>query len=138
MALPLQDLVPATLLHSSCSLEKTLQCSCSFYGIPTPSVQWSMEGVPVSVNSMDNILQVSSTITAPWANSTISLAKQPEVDTRLLCEGKNHNGSHALSILLMSRKSSLGPQTFINGLFRGFVYGAIAVALFCLCLLPLM
>uniref|UniRef100_A0A671EJ18 SIGLEC family like 1 n=1 Tax=Rhinolophus ferrumequinum TaxID=59479 RepID=A0A671EJ18_RHIFE len=35
-------------------------------------------------------------------------------------------------------KSSLVPQTFIEGLFRGFVYGATAIVLLSFCLIPLM
>ncbi|KAI2592663.1 SIGLECL1 isoform 3, partial [Pan troglodytes] len=83
--LPLLQLVPAKLLNSSCSLEKTLQCSCSFHGIPTPSVQWWMGGVPVGVDGMDGSLQVTSTMLGPWANSTISLTEEPEMGMRLLC-----------------------------------------------------
>ncbi|XP_006144736.1 SIGLEC family-like protein 1 isoform X3 [Tupaia chinensis] len=136
MVLLLQPLAPARLLGSSCSLEKTLQCSCSFHGIPTPSVQWWMGGAPVGVNSVSGRLQVTSTVLGPWANSTIHLASEPEMGTSLLCEGKNENGTHALSILLMSRKSSLAPQTFLKGLIQGAVYGATAIALLFFCLLP--
>ncbi|XP_019489718.1 PREDICTED: SIGLEC family-like protein 1 [Hipposideros armiger] len=125
----LQVILPATLLHSSCSLEKMLQCSCSFYGIPTPSVQWLMEGVPISVNSMDNILQVSSTITAPWANSTISLIGKPEIVMRLHCEGRNLYGIHTSSIFLIPDKNSVS-KVFMKGLVQGIVYGSIASALF--------
>ncbi|ELW69165.1 IgLON family member 5 [Tupaia chinensis] len=138
MVLLLQPLAPARLLGSSCSLEKTLQCSCSFHGIPTPSVQWWMGGAPVGVNSVSGRLQVTSTVLGPWANSTIHLASEPEMGTSLLCEGKNENGTHALSILLMSRKSSLAPQTFLKGLIQGAVYGATAIALLFFCLLPVM
>ncbi|XP_004381911.1 SIGLEC family-like protein 1 [Trichechus manatus latirostris] len=136
MVLPLLQLAPARLLNSSCSVEKTLQCSCSFHGIPTPSVKWWMGDVPVGVNSMDNILQVTSTMLGPWANSTISLTKDPETGTSLLCEGKNKNGTHALSILLMSKKSSFAPQTFMNGLLQGVMYGVIATTLLFFCLIP--
>ncbi|KAL4831143.1 hypothetical protein H8958_007856 [Nasalis larvatus] len=135
--LPLLQLVPAKLLNSSCSLEKTLQCSCSFHGIPTPSVQWWMGGVPVGVDGMDGSLQVTSTMLGPWANSTISLTEEPEMGMRLLCEGKNQNGTHALSILLMSRKSSLASQAFVKGLIQGAIYAGIVIALLFLCLLPL-
>ncbi|KAF3814913.1 hypothetical protein GH733_017189 [Mirounga leonina] len=128
---------PARLLYSSCSLEKTLQCSCSFHGIPTPSVQWWMGGTPVGVNNTDKVLQVTSTIIAPWANSTISLTEQPRMSTRLLCKGKNKNGTHALSILLLPRERSSPGKTFINGLIQGLVYGAIATALLFLCFTPL-
>ncbi|XP_004475902.1 SIGLEC family-like protein 1 [Dasypus novemcinctus] len=128
---------PARLLNSSCSLEKTLQCSCSFRGVPTPSVQWWVGGVPVGVDGSNGSLQVISTMLGPWANSTISLTKKPETGTDLLCEGKNKNGTHALSILLMSKKSSLGPQIFMKGLIQGVVYAAIATALLFLCLVPL-
>ncbi|XP_063656889.1 SIGLEC family-like protein 1 isoform X1 [Pan troglodytes] len=129
--------VPAKLLNSSCSLEKTLQCSCSFHGIPTPSVQWWMGGVPVGVDGMDGSLQVTSTMLGPWANSTISLTEEPEMGMRLLCEGKNQNGTHALSILLMSRKSYLAAQAFVKGLIQGAIYAGIVIALLFLCLLPL-
>ncbi|XP_032244825.1 SIGLEC family-like protein 1 [Phoca vitulina] len=137
MAGPLPQLAPARLLYSSCSLEKTLQCSCSFHGIPTPSVQWWMGGTPVGVNNTDGSLQVTSTIIAPWANSTISLTEQPRMSTRLLCKGKNKNGTHALSILLLPRERSSPGKTFINGLIQGLVYGAIATALLFLCFAPL-
>ncbi|XP_049477637.1 SIGLEC family-like protein 1 isoform X2 [Panthera uncia] len=129
-------MAPARLLYS-CSLEKTLLCSCSFYGIPTPSVQWWMGGAPMGANSVDSSVHVTSTIIAPWANSTISLTEQPKMSTSLLCEGKNQNGTHALSILLMPRKSSFLPQTFMKGLIQGVVYGAIAASLLFFCLIPL-
>uniref|UniRef100_A0A2K5DGA2 SIGLEC family like 1 n=1 Tax=Aotus nancymaae TaxID=37293 RepID=A0A2K5DGA2_AOTNA len=134
--LPLLQLVPTRLLNSSCSLEKTQQCSCSFHGIPAPSVQWWMGGVPVGVDGMDGSLPVTSTMLGPWANSTISLTEKPEIGMRLLCEGKNQNGTHALSILLTSRKSSLISQAFMKGLIQGAIYGIIIALLF-LCLLPL-
>ncbi|XP_038383957.1 SIGLEC family-like protein 1 isoform X1 [Canis lupus familiaris] len=137
MAVPLLQLAPARLLYSSCSLEKTLQCSCSFHGIPTPSVQWLMDSVPVGVNNTDGRLQVTSILIAPWANSTISLTEQPKMSTSLLCKGKNQNGTHALSILLMPRKSSFLPTMFMKGLIQGVVYGAITTAVLFLCLIPL-
>uniref|UniRef100_A0A8C7BYS4 SIGLEC family like 1 n=1 Tax=Neovison vison TaxID=452646 RepID=A0A8C7BYS4_NEOVI len=134
---PLPQLVPTRLLYSSCSTERTLQCSCSFHGIPTPSVQWWMEGSLVDENNPDGDLQVTSTITAPWANSTISLAEKPKKSTKLLCKGKNQSGTHALSILLIPRKSPSSSKTFINGLIHGIVYGTIATALMFLCFSPL-
>ncbi|XP_014653071.1 PREDICTED: SIGLEC family-like protein 1 [Ceratotherium simum simum] len=124
----LQLVAPARLLYSSCSLEKTLQCSCSFYGIPTPSVQWLMKGVPVGVNSMGNILQVTSTIIAPWANSTINLLGEPEILMSLRCEGKNQYGIHTSSIFLIPDKNSVS-NAFMKGLIQGIVYGSIASAL---------
>ncbi|XP_008586545.1 PREDICTED: SIGLEC family-like protein 1 [Galeopterus variegatus] len=131
------SLAPARLVNSSCSLEKTLQCSCSFHGIPTPSVQWWMGGAPIRMNGTDGSHQVTSTMLGPWANSTISLTEEPKMGMRLLCEGRNQNGTHALSILLMSRKSSLVSQAFLKGLIQGVVYGAITIALLFFCLLPL-
>ncbi|KAF5917108.1 hypothetical protein HPG69_014037, partial [Diceros bicornis minor] len=116
----LQLVAPARLLYSSCSLEKTLQCSCSFYGIPTPSVQWLMKGVPVGVNSMGNILQVTSTIIAPWANSTINLLGEPEILMSLRCEGKNQYGIHTSSIFLIPDKNSVS-SAFMKGLIQGVV-----------------
>lgn len=86
-------------------MEKALQCSCSFHGIPTPSVQWWVDGVPVDVNTGHDYLQVTSTTLGPWDNSTLSLAMDPEMGTVLLCEGKNQHGIHGLSILLMSSES---------------------------------
>ncbi|XP_062031884.1 SIGLEC family-like protein 1 [Lepus europaeus] len=129
---------PARLVNSSCSLETTLQCSCSFHGIPTPSVQWWLRGAPVGVSGTDRGPQVTSSALGPWANSTISLREEPETGTSLVCEGKNPNGIHALSILLMSGKSRLAPQVFLKGLLQGVVYGTLAVTLLFLCLLPVL
>ncbi|XP_039100285.1 SIGLEC family-like protein 1 isoform X2 [Hyaena hyaena] len=125
----LQAVSPTRLLYSSCSLEKTLRCNCSFHGIPTPSVQWLMEGVPVNVNSTDNILQVTSTIIGPWANSTVSLIGEPEIVMSLRCEGKNQYGIHTSSIFLLPDKHSVY-SVFMKGLTQGIVYGFIASALF--------
>uniref|UniRef100_A0ABI8A6M5 Ig-like domain-containing protein n=1 Tax=Felis catus TaxID=9685 RepID=A0ABI8A6M5_FELCA len=124
-----QAVSPTRLLYSSCSLEKTLQCNCSFHGIPTPSVQWLMEGVPVDVNSTDNIFQVTSTIIGPWTNSTISLIGEPEIVMSLRCEGKNQYGTHTSSIFLLPDKRSVY-SVFTKGLIQGVVYGSIASALF--------
>ncbi|XP_012498805.1 PREDICTED: SIGLEC family-like protein 1 [Propithecus coquereli] len=124
----LQANSPARLFDSSCSLEKTLQCSCSFQGIPTPSMRWWVGGALVDVNSMDNICQVTSTTRAPWANSTISLLGEPEKFTRLCCEGKNQHGIHTSRIFLLPDKNSVS-RVFMKGLIQGVVYGAIAVTL---------
>uniref|UniRef100_A0A8C0DGI9 SIGLEC family like 1 n=1 Tax=Balaenoptera musculus TaxID=9771 RepID=A0A8C0DGI9_BALMU len=134
---PRLRLAPARLLDSSCSLKKTLQCSCSFHGTPTPSVRWWTGGAPVGMNGMDGGLQVTSTTLGPWANSTTSLTEQPQVGTSLRCEGRNQKGTHALSILLTSGKSSFVPQTFMKGRTQGVSYGAIAMTLLFLCLLAL-
>ncbi|CAH7454063.1 Siglecl1 [Phodopus roborovskii] len=127
---------PARLFNSFCVVEKTLQCSCSFHGIPTPSVQWWMDGAPLQVNSGHGHLQVTSTTLGPWDNSTLSLVKDPEMGTVLLCEGKNQHGTHGLSILLMSRRGPLAPQIFLKALLQGVAYAAMATTLLFLCLLP--
>ncbi|DAA19507.1 TPA: sialic acid binding Ig-like lectin 5-like [Bos taurus] len=127
---------PTRLLDSSCSLKKTLQCSCSFRGTPMPSVQWWVGGTPVAMNHTG--FRVTSTTLGPWANSTIHLTKLPETGTSLLCEGRNPEGTHALTILLKSGRSPLVAQTFMKGLIRGVFYGAIGVTLLFLCLVPLM
>ncbi|XP_045712185.1 SIGLEC family-like protein 1 [Phyllostomus hastatus] len=128
--------IPARLVSFSCSLEKVLKCSCSFYGVPVPYVRWWMKGDIVGIDGMDDGSQVISTHLGPWTNSTISLAEMPEMGTSLLCEGKNTHGVHGMSIVLMSIKSSLVTQTFINGFFQGLAYGSIATALLFLCLIP--
>lgn len=61
-----------------------------------------MDGAPVDVNSGHGHLQVTSTTLGPWDNSTLGMAKDPEMGSVLLCEGKNQHGTHGLSILLMS------------------------------------
>uniref|UniRef100_H0XUK2 Ig-like domain-containing protein n=2 Tax=Otolemur garnettii TaxID=30611 RepID=H0XUK2_OTOGA len=132
----LQAISPARLFNSSCSLEKTLQCNCAFQGVPTPSVQWWLGGAPVDVSSMDTILQVTSTIHAPWANSTISLTGEPEILMRLVCEGKNQYGIHTSRIFLIPDKNSVS-NVFVKGLIQGIVYGTIAVSLFFFCLVLL-
>ncbi|XP_055267491.1 SIGLEC family-like protein 1 [Moschus berezovskii] len=135
MAPPGLRLAPTRLLDSSCSLKKTLQCSCSFRGTPTPSVRWRVGGAPVVMNHTG--FRVTSTTLGPWANSTIHLTKPPETGTSLLCEGRNPEGTHTLTILLKSGRSSLVAQTFMKGLIRGVFYGAIGVTLLFLCLVPL-
>ncbi|KAG5201089.1 hypothetical protein JEQ12_005623 [Ovis aries] len=100
MAPPGLQLAPTRLLDSSCSLKKTLQCSCSFRGTPTPSVRWRVGVAPVVMNRTG--FRVTSTTLGPWANSTIHLTKPPETGTSLLCEGRNPEGTHALTILLKS------------------------------------
>ncbi|XP_053462112.1 sialic acid-binding Ig-like lectin 10 [Nycticebus coucang] len=132
----LQATSPTRLFNSSCSLEKTLQCSCAFHGVPTPSVQWWLGGALVDVSNMDAILQVTSTIHAPWANSTISLIGEPEILMRLFCEGKNQYGIHTSRIFLIPNKNSVS-NVFVKGLIHGIMYGTIAVSLsfFCLVLL---
>ncbi|CAO2614605.1 SIGLEC family-like protein 1, partial [Lemmus lemmus] len=126
----------AKLLNSFCAVEKTLQCSCSFHGIPTPAVKWWINGALVDVNSGHGHLQVTSATLGPWDNSTLSMAKDPEMGTVLLCEGKNQHGTHGLSILLMSRRGPLAPQIFLKALLQGVVYAAMATTLLFLCLLP--
>ncbi|XP_015860393.1 SIGLEC family-like protein 1 [Peromyscus maniculatus bairdii] len=136
MGMPHLQLEPARLMSSFCAVEKTLRCSCSFHGVPTPSVQWWMNGAPVDVNSGYGQLQVTSTTLGSWDNSTLSLPKDPEMGTVLLCEGKNQHGTHGLSILLMSRRGPLAPQIFLKALLQGVVYAATAITLLFLCLLP--
>uniref|UniRef100_A0A2K6PJR7 Ig-like domain-containing protein n=1 Tax=Rhinopithecus roxellana TaxID=61622 RepID=A0A2K6PJR7_RHIRO len=133
----LQVVSPARLFNSSCSLEKTVLCSCSFHGIPMPSVQWWLGGVPVDVNSMDNILRVTSSTRVPWANSTINLIGEPEIVMRLRCEGKNQYGIHTSSIFLIPNKKSVS-SVFVKGLIQGIVYGAIAFSLLFFCLVLLL
>ncbi|XP_011936672.1 PREDICTED: sialic acid-binding Ig-like lectin 10 [Cercocebus atys] len=133
----LQVVSPPGLFNSSCSLEKTVLCSCSFHGIPTPSVQWWMGGVPVDVKSMDNILRVTSSTRVPWANSTINLIGEPEIVMRLRCEGKNQYGIHTSSFLLIPNKKSVSSM-FVKGLIQGIVYGAIAFSLLFFCLVLLL
>ncbi|XP_041533340.1 SIGLEC family-like protein 1 [Microtus oregoni] len=133
----LREAKAARLLNSFCTVEKTLQCSCSFRGIPTPSVHWWMDGVPVDVISGHGHLQVTSTTLGPWDNSTLSMAKNPGMGTVLLCEGKNQHGTHGLSILLMSRRGPFAPQIFLKALLHGVVYAAMATTLLFICLLPL-
>ncbi|KAK7805541.1 hypothetical protein U0070_023144 [Myodes glareolus] len=128
---------PARLLNFSCFLKRRLTCSCSFHGIPTPSVQWWLGGTPVSMNSIDTILHMTSTTLEPWANTTIHLMWEPEVIRRLRCEGKNQYGVHASRIFLIPDKSSLS-SVFMRGLIQGVVYGAIASSLLFFFLVVLM
>ncbi|XP_036041149.1 sialic acid-binding Ig-like lectin 11 [Onychomys torridus] len=128
-AVKLQLVSPARLLNYSCLLKRTLACSCSFHGIPTPFVQWWVGGTPVSVNSIDSILHMTSTTLEPWTNSTIHLMWEPEIIRRLRCEGKNQYGVHASRIFLIPDKSSIA-SVFLRGLIQGIVYGTIASSLF--------
>lgn len=98
---PFFPTAPARLLNYSCLLKRTLTCSCSFHGIPTPSVQWWVGRTPVSVNSIDAILHMTSTTLESWTNSTIHLMWEPEIIKSLRCEGKNQYGVHASGIFLI-------------------------------------
>ncbi|XP_004767198.1 SIGLEC family-like protein 1 [Mustela lutreola] len=124
-----QVISPTRLLNASCSLEKTLQCSCSFHGLPTPSMQWLLEGVPVSVNNTNSIFKVTSTVIGAWNNSTISLTGEPDLLMNLRCEGKNQYGIHASRVFLLPDKHS-GSSVFVKGLTQGIIYGSIISALF--------
>ncbi|XP_044116429.1 SIGLEC family-like protein 1 [Neovison vison] len=124
-----QVISPTRLLNASCSLEKTLQCSCSFHGLPTPSMQWLLDGVPVSVNNTNSIFKVTSTVIGAWNNSTISLTGEPDLLMNLRCEGKNQHGIHASRVFLLPDKHS-GSSVFVKGLTQGIVYGSIISALF--------
>ncbi|XP_023381436.1 myeloid cell surface antigen CD33 [Pteropus vampyrus] len=115
--------------HGGVSTERTIRLNVSYAPQDLTIKVFQKEGA-------DDSRQVTSTILGPWANSTISLTKQPEMGTHLLCEGKNYHGNHMLSITLMSSKGSWDKQAFIRGLVRGFVYGAIAATLLFLCLIP--
>nr|KAF6408027.1 SIGLEC family like 1 [Molossus molossus] len=137
MGQPPKGLEPARLVSSSCSWKKILQCTCSFHGVPTPSVQWWIESHIVGVDSTNDSHRVNSTILAPWNNTTISLTELPKMGTRLLCEGENEYGNYSMSIVLMSIKSYLITQNFISGLFQGLICGAIVTTLLFLCLIPL-
>ncbi|XP_010845881.1 PREDICTED: igLON family member 5 [Bison bison bison] len=129
-SLPSFPAAPARLLYFSCSLEKTLQCSCSFRGSPMPSVRWLMGGDPVDLNSMHKNFQVTSNIAAPWANSTISLLGEPEIVRGLHCEGRNQHGIHTSSIFLIPPDKNSVSNALLKGLTQGVVYGSIATVLF--------
>lgn len=96
---------PATLFYYVCSLKKNPQCNCSFYGIPTPVVQWLVEGVPVvRLKNMSGAFQVTTTVASYWANSTIELTGEPEAIASLHCEGKNKYGIQEATIFLVPGK----------------------------------
>ncbi|KAM4825143.1 SIGLEC family-like protein 1 isoform 2-T3 [Thomomys bottae] len=118
MGLPEVQLAPARLLSSSCSVEKTLKCSCSFHGIPTPSVEWLVGDVPVDMRIVRGGFQVTSTTLGPWANSTLHLM-EPAKGTSILS------------------RSPQAPGVFLKGIIQGVVCGATAVTLIFLCLLPI-
>ncbi|XP_052034988.1 sialic acid-binding Ig-like lectin 10 [Apodemus sylvaticus] len=125
----LQLVSPARLLNYSCLLKRTLTCSCSFHGIPTPSVQWWVGEKPANVNSTDAILHTTTSTLEPWTNSSIHLMWEPEIIRRLRCEGKNQYGVHTSRIFLIPDKSAIS-TVFLRGLIQGIVYGTISSALF--------
>lgn len=98
---PFFPTAPARLLNYSCLLKRTLTCSCSFHGIPTPSVQWWVGEKPANVNSTDAILHTTTSTLEPWTNSSIHLMWEPEIIRRLRCEGKNQYGVHTSRIFLI-------------------------------------
>lgn len=58
----------------------------------------------MGLNNMNNIFQVTVSIIAPWANSTITLLGEPEITMGLHCEGKDQYGIHTSNIFLIPGK----------------------------------
>lgn len=96
---PLHLPAPARLLTAFCSLRRTTRCTCSFHGVPAPSVQWQLRGAPVG--SSDRHV-VTSSVWGPWVNSSISLVgESPEAVVELRCEGNNLYGTHTSGVFLL-------------------------------------
>ncbi|XP_068944946.1 sialic acid-binding Ig-like lectin 13 isoform X2 [Petaurus breviceps papuanus] len=127
---------PPKLLNSSCSwAEEGLLCTCSVQAQPAPSLRWWLGDNPVQGNSSNGTLQVVSTTSEVWTNSSLSWRQKPDPALSLRCEGKNRHGTHSLSILLVPDRTT--PRTEMNKkmLIVGAVCGAAVTGLLVLGLL---
>ncbi|XP_027716762.1 sialic acid-binding Ig-like lectin 10 [Vombatus ursinus] len=127
---------PPKPLSSSCSwTEEGLLCACSVQGEPAPSLCWWLGESPVLDSSSNDTLQVVSTTSGVWTNSSLNLMQKPDPALRLRCEGKNRHGTHSVSILLVPERTTQGTEMNKKPLIMGAAYGAAVTGFLALGLL---
>ncbi|XP_036599593.1 sialic acid-binding Ig-like lectin 5 [Trichosurus vulpecula] len=127
---------PPKLLSSSCSwVEDGLLCTCSVQAQPAPSLCWWLGDNLVQDNSSNDTLQVVSTTSEVWTNSSLSWRQKPDPALSLRCEGKNQHGTHSLRVLLVPERSTPCAETNKKMLIMGAVCGAAVTGLLALGLL---
>ncbi|XP_074075605.1 sialic acid-binding Ig-like lectin 5 isoform X2 [Macrotis lagotis] len=126
---------PPKLFNSSCSWTREgLLCTCSVRAEPAPTLCWWLGESPLQDNSSKDTLQVVSSTSGVWTNSSLSLKQKLDPALNLRCEGKNPHGAHSLSILLIPDRTTpcaeMNIKTLIIGIFCGTaVTGLLALGL---------
>ncbi|XP_068944957.1 sialic acid-binding Ig-like lectin 10 isoform X2 [Petaurus breviceps papuanus] len=124
---------PPRLFDPFCSwANEGLLCSCSIQAEPTPSLIWWVGERIVEDNGNNDLLQVRSTTSGAWTNSSLILREKWDLDLRLRCEGRNPHGTDSLVVLMVSDRASAAGLEFSKGALLGA--GIMALLLLCLML----
>ncbi|XP_072463904.1 sialic acid-binding Ig-like lectin 10 [Notamacropus eugenii] len=123
---------PPRLFNPFCSwADEGLLCNCSIQAEPTPSLIWWVGERTVEDTSDNGLLQVMSTSSGAWTNSSLILRERWDLGLSLRCEGRNPHGAHSLVVLMVSDRTSAATLEFS----KGALLGAGIMALLVLCLL---
>ncbi|XP_065276021.1 sialic acid-binding Ig-like lectin 13 [Emys orbicularis] len=86
---------PGTGLNSSCQRQgPSINCSCSLRSHPPPWLQWQVDGEPLTGNSSQEALQLSSWAQGDEASSTLSWTGSGDGGPRIFCLGFNPHGTY--------------------------------------------
>ncbi|KAM9034730.1 sialic acid-binding Ig-like lectin 10 [Sarcophilus harrisii] len=124
---------PPRLFNPFCSwADEGLLCTCSVQAEPTPSLIWWVGEKTVEVDGNDDILQVMSSTSGAWTNSSLILREKWDLDLSLCCEGRNQHGANSLVVLMVSDRTSAVALAFSKGAFLGV--GIMILLILCLML----
>ncbi|XP_027714024.1 sialic acid-binding Ig-like lectin 10 isoform X2 [Vombatus ursinus] len=124
---------PPRLFDPFCSwADEGLLCTCSIQAEPTPSLIWWVGERTVEDNGNNDLLQVMSTTSGAWTNSSLILRQKQDLDLSLRCEGRNQHGAHSLLVLIVSDRASVAALEFSKGALLGA--GIMALLIVCLIL----
>ncbi|XP_039369237.1 hemicentin-2-like [Mauremys reevesii] len=99
-------------LNASCQRQgPIISCSCSLRSHPPPQLQWQVDGMPLTGNSSQGALQVSSWAKGDEAVSTLSWTRNGDRSPQIFCLGSSTGRMFAV---LLSP-----PET--GGLTRAFI-----------------
>ncbi|XP_020859876.1 sialic acid-binding Ig-like lectin 10 isoform X2 [Phascolarctos cinereus] len=124
---------PPRLFDPFCSwADEGLLCTCCIQAEPTPSLIWWVGERTVEDNGNNDLLQVMSTTSGAWTNSSLILREKWDLDLSLRCEGRNQHGAHSLLVLMVSDRTSIAALEFSKGALLGA--GIMALLILCLVL----
>ncbi|XP_072463859.1 sialic acid-binding Ig-like lectin 14 isoform X3 [Notamacropus eugenii] len=117
------------ILGPSCLwAEEGSLCTCSVQGdLAPPSVHWWVGESIVHGHSSDNTLRVVHSTNSTWTNSSLILAKRLDPGLGIRCEGRNPNGTHSASVLLLVPALSVQENSswpLVLTVLRGALMGA--------------
>ncbi|XP_072463907.1 sialic acid-binding Ig-like lectin 14 [Notamacropus eugenii] len=117
------------ILGPSCLwAEEGSLCTCSVQGdLAPPSLHWWVGESIVHGNSSDNTFRVAHSTNSTWTNSSLVLAKKLDPGLGIRCEGRNPDGTHSASVLLLVPAFSVQENSswpLVLTLLRGALMGA--------------